>query len=345
MIYNPGSDENLWTPIEPLLQTDGDISLFFMSANDIQYDNPVDDPIFKAHTLETTPTTGVPYYLSDDWVDVIGCVDQYQYCNPGHNEQATQCTSLTSNNEVIVDLDEIGLSKWQVATAKHISWNMMFSSMYYSVAGRGATALLASESVFGLDQPSLPDNQWQTELSNWFNISLARIQQTVVEYAAGPTNLGTTGSVTVSNSLIERSVCHSQKVRSGNYQNFSLLGVGIIVGVGGTLILLGICIDSCVGLIQKLLKKGAYMRLSWVLDEKLQLQRIAFEGKGWEGWEKCSESVPLTDEAYRLGTYDISKDKHPTIFKNSVEPGSSRPTSISTHVEKVVGVTASELLS
>lgn len=62
------------------------------------------------------------------------------------------------------------------------------------------------------------------------------------------------------------------------FQNFSLLGVTIILVIGGVLVILGSVIDIVVGLAQKWILRRHFGRLSWVSDGYLQLQRLAYEG-------------------------------------------------------------------
>ena len=66
---------------------------------------------------------------------------------------------------------------------------------------------------------------------------------------------------------------------SGNvsgYQNFSTLGVLIILVVGVSLVGLGLGIDTAVGWLQQRVGKH-FERLTWISDGYLQLQRMAYE--------------------------------------------------------------------
>ncbi|RDW58675.1 hypothetical protein BP6252_13151 [Coleophoma cylindrospora] len=304
-----------WIPIAPLYRDDADISFMFLTASSVRYSQPVDDPLFSAHTMDNTTVPGSVYYFADYWVSTIGCIDQYQYCKPAEDGGAEPiCTELTSNIKSVNALSTLGLSAFQLATADHIAWNMGYSNIEYSISGRGSSALLAKESLFDLAQFDLPNNQWQIELGNWFNTSLARIQQDVVAFSAGPTNLGPDGLIALASTPMERLVCHSQKVRDGNYSNFSMLGIFIIATVGTVIIVLGLTIDLGVGELKRYLKKGTYSRISWALDEKLQLQRMAYEGSGWRSWTGGTDVVPVMTTAHDLGIYDIRDTKHPSIM-------------------------------
>lgn len=59
-----------------------------------------------------------------------------------------------------------------------------------------------------------------------------------------------------------------------------------------------------------------------MLDDKRQLQRMAFEGAQWIGWEHCSNGIPTTTEAAPLGRYGPFNDKHPSIMRPLGDPES-----------------------
>jgi hypothetical protein len=111
------------------------------------------------------------------------------------------------------------------------------------------------------------------------------------------------------------------------YQNFSTLGVAIVLIVGSSLVILGLVIDVDVGLVQKLVFKKHYARLTWISDEYLQLQRLAYEGAGYINWEGCANDVPVSGRLERadqeLGGLDISDIEHPRLVKFPPYPESS----------------------
>jgi hypothetical protein len=95
----------------------------------------------------------------------------------------------------------------------------------------------------------------QSELSGWFAISLASLQQALVEKATGPTGVvnqdGTINSPDPTN-YPGQAICKRQMIRNASgYQNFTTLGVAIILIIGKSLVILGWTIDIVVGLIQK----------------------------------------------------------------------------------------------
>ncbi|OQN99262.1 hypothetical protein B0A48_15111 [Cryoendolithus antarcticus] len=309
--FYAGADGNAWSPISEIRPEDADLTVLFLGSDHVVYNTVVADPFYRAD-VQGLPVndTDPPYYIPNRHITAMACLDQYRFCNPA---LADSCTPLTSLSKVLNAVPDIGLSDWQHGTKVRIGYYLTLSSIYYSVAMRGAAALMASDTLLGSIQPSLPDNQYELELMNWFNISLARLQQGVVEYASGPSQLGTTGRVYVDNSLIERALCHSQKIRSPKgYYNFSVFGVGIIVVAGLLLIILGLCLDAIVGGIKRYIGRGEYSSMAWALDQELQLQRMAYEGHGWPGWDHNDDSIPFMTRGGPIGRY-TDAGRHPTI--------------------------------
>jgi hypothetical protein len=135
--------------------------------------------------------------------------------------------------------------------------------------------------VYNSLQGPLSSTQWITELSGWFAVGLAAIQQAALEYATGPQYLGTTGELVppAPNDTLGQRLCHSQTFRSsGEVQSFSLLGVVVILVVGGVIILVSFCLEPVVGWVQHRLGRGQARHAQWERDDKLQL--LARESRG-----------------------------------------------------------------
>jgi hypothetical protein len=103
-----------------------------------------------------------------------------------------------------------------------------------------------------------------------------------VEFASGHPDLGETGSVKkIPTDSSTYHLCLNQMVPSpGTHQNFSVVGIIIVLVLGGILIVLGVVIDPLVGWIQQRLRKGEYKRLSWIDNGFLELQKQAHSING-----------------------------------------------------------------
>lgn len=280
---------------------DADITLFFITANSLLYDQPNSDPIFGATTTTTRSqgTSRVSYYTADNLVSVLGCVDQHQWCSAVEKPGRPQCSGLESLNTLFSDTAMFTGNHRQLATANRIYNSIWLSNMWYVVDSRGVAALKASESVFEIFQHNLSDTQWTVEVSGWFNTALAKVQQALVEIAVGP-NLqnNTEFLITAPTSSYDLDLCYEQVVRSsGQYVNFSVLGISLIVAFCTFFIWLSFVIDTATGWVQRWLKKGEDRRLQWLLEDKLQLQRMAYVGANQGKWVGHAESVPVMTEA------------------------------------------------
>ena len=190
-----------------------------------------------------------------------------------------------------------------------------FTSIYSAISGRGASALRAQETVQNLDQAPLPNNQWQIEVSNWFNTGLALLQQGILEYAQGPQNVLQGTYIWKPTDIVSKAMCYSQKVRSTSGTiSFSVVGVAIILAVGGAIIFTSFILESLVAFIQRKWKKGEYARLNWILDDKLQLQRMVFEEVGMGTWH-LDKSVPVTNKGEKFGGWEGVDVDHPRLSR------------------------------
>jgi hypothetical protein len=198
-------------------------------ANSLQYEKPNQDPIFQATTEISAQGQDIKRYLPKNPVTILGCADQHQFCEPS----TSQCTDLLGARPVIKAAVKLPLNPHQDATMRYI-WNAIYyNSIFFAVDTRGAGALQASESVYQNTQQSVSDTQWITEVQGWFNSSLARLQQAMVDTATGPlrpysdilyTKPGTDPQIDLVSNL-----CNQQIIRSnGQFQNFDVLGIAII---------------------------------------------------------------------------------------------------------------------
>ena len=189
--------------------------------------------------------------------------------------------------------------------------------MYFSVNGRGSSALRANEGVYELTQGPLPPTQWMTEVEGWFAVGMAKLQQLVVQYATGPAVVLQGTYVKKPTDAIGEAMCRGQKVRSGagGTINFSVLGVGVILVVGAGLILTNLLLDVLVGWVQGRwgLLGGDYRRLAWGLDDKLQLQRMAYEEVGMGVWRGGCDAVPVTQMGDVFALPEGCDREHPRL--------------------------------
>ncbi|KAL8739322.1 MAG: hypothetical protein Q9181_000053 [Wetmoreana brouardii] len=332
---------------------DNDNYTFEYNTNDIVGHNayaltsPVLDPLFKAtipYNMTDSEGKNTTMYTPDHWVGVLACADQFQFRNPANGK----FTPLTSNSFMPEEFSKLELNKVQHATAESMYYTVQTANMYYSVHSQGANSLRASVTLGGSDfiQIGLPDNQWMIEVAGMFSLSLAKVQQQIVAYATGPTYLHE-GLTFVKG---DKDLCRRQKIRGASgFLSFSVLGVSIILVFGGLLILTASGLDTFVGFIRSKLDWEDHKRLQWTLDEKMQLQRLAFEEAGQGRWSGGTDAVPTTSKDELLGfRFGLNKN-HPRLAGNgysnaqpSDEAASEASTAAVVEKPKTPGVTAQE---
>lgn len=264
----------------------------FLATNAVMYKSPVLDPLYRATIpISGTDSSGkiLTTYTQDFWVSVLACADRFQFRNPANGIS----TSLTSFSALGKETNSLRLTKLQLATVRSLYYTIGSSITYQTVQSRGANSLRASDIVGGTDHlsPGLPDNQWQIEATELFSVSMAKLQQQIIGYATGPTYIHEGMRFTQG----DKDLCQRQKIRGvSGYLSFSVLGVSIILILGCLFIITALVLDSTVGFFRRKHDWKDHKRLQWAVDEKLQIQRLAFERAGQGTWTGGTDAVPMT---------------------------------------------------
>jgi hypothetical protein len=130
-----------WEPDPSLNQTNSDITLLMLSQNGMLYSLPSDDPWMPAHRMINFTTGTV--YVADYYVNLMGCIDQYQICNPNMPKNSG-CSVLGGIEPVFFDItrsEPLGFNAIQLVTADRFLRTGPSRGMYFNVEGRGAAAL------------------------------------------------------------------------------------------------------------------------------------------------------------------------------------------------------------
>ncbi|KAL8824813.1 MAG: hypothetical protein Q9170_008033 [Blastenia crenularia] len=324
-----GDPNQPWEPISALNRTDADVSIFFLAANSITYSQPVTDPFYTATTLNQIDGTNITYYSPDYQVTVLACTDQHQFCNPS-NGNCTPLSATFSLGQDALGSHQLNFNVAQYTTAQIINTFIASLTTYGSVHTRGTTALRASETVDdNKNQIGLPNTQWMTEISSWYGVSMAKLQQKIVQYATGPPYIPDGFNVTGPLTKDMEKICNNQIIRStGGTLSFSVLGVAIILIIGAILILTSLMIDPLMQFIRRKTGWKEYKSLHWIVDEKWQWQRLAYEEAGQGHWSGGASSVPITRKDDKVGLPRNVDMKHPRLSKgtsNAVESNVGMP--------------------
>ncbi|ERF76832.1 hypothetical protein EPUS_09499 [Endocarpon pusillum Z07020] len=302
-----------WRPVDAISRDDADVTIIFVSSNAINYLEPVYDPVFLA-TYPGDPirsgSKNASTYYANYYVNPMACIDQHQICNPNNQ----RCTHLQDYYDAVKQSADLDMSAVQSMIVSRLSLSFLYQTIHYCINGRGAAALRATEAAAEAVSLPLPKDQWMIEVRSWFDTGLALLQQSVMQYAAGPPNVVGASYISRPADAIWQMMCDNQIVRSpGNTTNFSTLGVVIILSIGGILIVLSLSLDTMIGYIQQRWNYRDYQRVQWALNDKLQLQRLAYEGAGMGTWSGKTAIVPVTKsgERFRIPTDLVSRHFSP----------------------------------
>ena len=326
-----------------------DITLLFLSANDVMFVEPSDDSWYSAHMRLKANSTGysannnISIYLRDDPVRVLGCTSQVQWCNP-NLEPNSSCTPLTG----AFPAQALAEGLWQTQNQKALS-HWVTTLTRYSIADLsliarhlGVSSLTSRYKLLQNLQGPLVTNQWQLEMEHWFSIVLADLQRAVVESATRPIDANLTQWLYRPKtpkerlpyrsqvSSLPRFLCNdllilrlAQKIRNDSFTSFSTIGLVVLLTIGGLIIGISYTMESLVVWIQRRKNIGIYKRLEWTTNETLQLQRLAHEELGFGTWTRTEEDHPITAPSEQLAVLDISEPNHPKLASPAVKPGAS----------------------
>jgi hypothetical protein len=176
-------------PIPAIHRGDADVSLVFLSAGNIIFTKPVDDPWYSAHVpLQNITATGnskgrQELYMADSPASVLGCAIQYQQCisTLPEGKRCSQLGGLWETNQTISTETE-----WQFGMLQWIGTTFAESEVQYLVASLRAGSLTSKYSNIASLQGPLPENQWQLDVEQWHYATLAAAQASAIDYATGP---------------------------------------------------------------------------------------------------------------------------------------------------------------
>ena len=312
-----GNSTDQWIPIPELLVTDGDVIVLFLSSNDLIFFNKTADPWYSAQKFQgylffMGTNTSIPIYAHDNAVRALGCRERLQFCNPNFPGNSS-CTPLTGRSQAF----QLGPQLWQDLTQQaYFNWSTSFiqvSNLGIDTTASiiGTAALQSRSTLFNGLQSFIPDNQWELELENLFKVTLASMQRSVVDQAMGPADPAMLPLLTRPNTTEEQKVCANTKIRSDSYTSISVLGLVIIFVVGGLIIVTSFALPIIVRRIQQ--RQIPYSTLEWIVNDTLQLQRLAHEAVGSGIWQDTDGNLPTTAQCELLAELDVTNPTHPKL--------------------------------
>jgi hypothetical protein len=191
-------------------------------------------------------------------------------------------------------MTEIGAGDRQKIVASTIYTAASLSTFYYTVLSLDVPLLADGLAAGGVSVP-LPDNQWELEVKNWFQVGLNNVQRMVVNLATGPPGQFAQYTLNQARSPALQWMCESQITQREDFISFSTLAIALIFGVGGTVILFSLFLENLAGWARIRFNGDLWRQEKWWMDGTLQLQRAAFENSGLGGvWRVGMEDIPIS---------------------------------------------------
>lgn len=227
VLTDPGFSD--FTSIPQLTSSDADLLLVFLTPEGVIFINKTHDPWYRGIVEDEGMYSlgGMPMYRPDEAASPLGCVQRYQYCN--YNKQCGSLASRMDATSSAAPLFHLTPSEiWPVlessrtpdATASRFmtfhKTLQSFSDIYSLLNALGASSLLSPQHLAkGLMGP-IPDNQWQLDVTHWFEIHMAAMQADFVNAARGPTNEALVPYFDIVDNEYQRELCRNQVSKPSN---------------------------------------------------------------------------------------------------------------------------------
>ncbi|KAK6083884.1 hypothetical protein SCUP515_01580 [Seiridium cupressi] len=350
-----------WIP--ELSRSDGDLTIAFLSGNQVSFNEKMDDDWYRATTpwqssYNPESSGRKQTYLPDVSASPMGCLEQWQWCNSafprnqgcgplGSYLDALYSAAPLFGNLTSEDLD-VDRPSSSDPTRNRFLWPTLVAFQYptrlsHLLGTLGAKSLASQSRLFSGIQLALPNNQWQLDVLQWWSTVLASVQAScasassslmltmlVVDTAKGFNDPEYLPYRSPPLNPEEQKMCDSQKIRSSAHTSFSCFGIYFTFIVGALIVLASYLLEPILSCLHDRRKYKSYAHLEWVSHRSLQLHRLAHEELGGEKWSNCTSEVPTTDLDVPLASLDITNSRHPMINRPNPEKMISRkPTSSS----------------
>jgi hypothetical protein len=194
-----------WSDLDPVPELNvenGDLVIFFLSANGIKFSRETRDPWYEAtHNAgaqlllisaeDLNQTITMPLYGANNPASPLGCKTQHQFCTSGQ-PAGSQCAPLSPYLDFIETALVTFLANQEVAN-RRINW--LYDAILSVApvlpdipAALGSHSLLSRQGLSANIQGPLPDNQWMLDIQHWHNITLASLQDSFVVAVTGPSD-------------------------------------------------------------------------------------------------------------------------------------------------------------
>jgi hypothetical protein len=207
-----------------------ELTFITLQGRSITFPAPSNDPWFYAQekvviSLDPNATNMSSYAMSRS-LNGLACQDMAMICS-NITDFCSPWTGPGVLSRFYVEiLGQLSARKDAQAAFRATAFPLMFSTMYYGVNNRGASALQATRHIQSGRQYLTSDNQWKVEVDHWFRTGLAIFQMSPHRMISTPeldrTRVGNSMNMTNPG---ETAACTMIKFRSTKHVTLSLFGV------------------------------------------------------------------------------------------------------------------------
>lgn len=188
---------------DDLFRPDGDVYILFLSGNGVGFLESTSDDWYQATAPWPAVRVGLtiangskPLYRPNEAASPLGCVDQWQFCNPTLPE-GQRCTPLFSFSDAVTAAAPLFNGRdGAFDSGKNVVGSTRFDWFNQIVNGAvtgtsipmnlGAKMLASQRRLQSGIQEPIPNNQWQLDVTHWWASVCASIQQVFLDVAYGP---------------------------------------------------------------------------------------------------------------------------------------------------------------
>ncbi|KAI1348756.1 hypothetical protein F5Y01DRAFT_306503 [Xylaria sp. FL0043] len=284
----------------------------FAPGSGVVFSQKMDDNWYRGNTDTKT-------YRPDDAASPMGCVEQWQWCNPAYPRESG-CGPLASRNDAIsgaaplFNLSAQDLEVDRLSSNDAQQTNFIWSLFTHKInpvtlpdmlGFLGARSLSSQERLYGGIQWPIPKNQWQLDVTQWLETVFATLQAAYIDTVTGKYALELENTRLGPLNKHERDLCDNHKIRSTAYASFSLFGSYLTFILGGVVISFSSMLQPAQAILHS---KFGY---------RLQLRRLAHEDSDAKKWTRCTGAVPTTSPETNLAQLNITDTTHPILARHN----------------------------
>lgn len=342
-------------PIPELWIKNGRLRLLILANFDLYYE-AIDDPWFAASehfprgSDNNGHSTGRELFYSRQVLQVIACYTTRYLCSSAKNgSNEAECEDMHYSS-LVQDLDEFvlpasqNMSREQTSVLRRVLYAIEGADMAKTLQYQGSTALLASQNSkvgFSLASNDVMNGQWIREVQGLFATVLLNFQTMSAGYVSDPYNLLPSKAPVAEEDIW---MCSNQIVNSTTSASFSVAGLVSIFSLGLILLVVAFFSENIAWACRGKRDKPGYFMSEWNALSFLQLQRLAYEGRGLGVWSGEGEvPIELEGQAFdvprwegRTTSEDYSTDVELASGKQFSENTSKQLVAIDVHQRKLI---------